>query len=168
MASTLVQGSLHGVERAHFLRGECALFLVLYFVLLFVSAAFDARLRICPNWLSISLAVCAIVFVSFDCGGNIFCRRLLAALLLCLLLLLVELFWRHFFGQTGLGIGDIKVLFSLVLVQPLVAVVALCVSLLSLALFCLLFRRHNAPLLPFLFLSYAVSYLVFVAYTSAF
>lgn len=144
------------------------MFLVLYFVLLLVSAAFDARLRICPNWLSAMLTFCAVAYVLTNGGGNILCRRLFVALLLCLFLLLVELFWRHFFGQTGLGIGDIKVLFSLVLVQPLVAVVALCVSLLLLALFCLLSHRHNAPLLPFLFLSYAVSYLVFVAYPCCF
>lgn len=144
------------------------MFLVLYFVLLFISAVFDLRFRICPNWLSATLTFCAIAYVSTDGGGNVLCRRLLAALLLCLLLLLVELFWRHFFGQTGLGVGDIKVLFSLVLMQPLVAAMALCVSLLLLALFCLLFHRHNAPLLPFLFLSYMVSYLVFVAYPYCF
>ena len=119
-------------------------------ILLVVAAVIDARWRRFPNWLAAACAVVAFTEVWLECGARAAMVRLLAAVAVCGAILVLELFWRRLRHTAGLGLGDIKALFALVLYRPFQAVAAFAAALVLLAVACLVANRRSLPLLPFL------------------
>lgn len=143
-------------------------------VLLAVAAVIDARSRRFPNALAAVMAVLALAIalvaalgrasyfaVSFsvepvgDAALAIATLKRLAvplacAAAACAALFAVELLWRRVRGAAGLGMGDIKLLFSLMLVSPARGIVAFAGGLVLLAVFCLVMRKRDLPLIPFI------------------
>ncbi len=136
----------------------------LFFVLLSIAAGLDAWLRICPNVLSLLLTAVGVLYAWSALGVEAVGRRVLVAMAVCAVLVLFELVWRRVLGRAGIGMGDIKVLFALMLVSPVVAVVAFCAGALLLAVYCLVRGRSSAPMLPFLAGCFLLAYLVFAGY----
>ena len=118
-------------------------------VLMLAIAVHDARTRTLPNGLAIAFGiVCAVCGIAR--GGLSIFENLLQAAIVCGLLVALELFWRsRNGGSAGLGMGDIKYLFCLMLTDPALGVVSFMVGLLLLALAGTLFKKESLPLLPF-------------------
>lgn len=123
---------------------------VTYFLLLFFAAWFDARRRRFPNRLAVVCAIAALLFVWTAGDIRLVGARILVATAICVVLLLLELIWRRFRCSPGLGLGDIKALFSLVVYRPVAGVASFGLSLVLLAAACALIRSRSLPLLPFL------------------
>lgn len=154
------------------------------------AAVRDARTRVFPNGVALAfLLVCA--GEAFVCGGitplavpdgeggsanggflpfsgaQALLRNLVPALLVCGALLALELGWRRVRRESGLGIGDLKFLFALMLVNPYHALTSFTAGLLLMALAGLALRRRTLPLLPFAVICYllliAVSFVITAA-----
>ena len=126
------------------------------FLLLALGACFDARWRRFPNWLAVACAVAAVGTVFARGGVYAAGRSVVIAVFICSALVLFELFWRRARGSSGLGLGDVKALFSLVVLSPVAGLAAFAVSLLLLALVCVATKRPSLPLLPFLVPVFAI------------
>ncbi len=129
---------------------------VLFWLLLVVAALIDARERRFPNVLALACALCSVLSVWIDGGPLRLARHAAIAFVLICLLLLLEVVWRAYRGSAGLGLGDLKALVSLVIFNPLSAMLGFALALLLLAATCLLMHRRSLPLLPFLVPSFAV------------
>lgn len=140
------------------------MFLALFFVLLFIAALVDARFRICPNGLSAALAVVAVAYAGQVLGLAVACRRVLITVLICVALVAFELVWRRVLGRAGIGMGDVKVLFALMVVNPQLAILSFCIGLIALAVYCAVRRQGAAPLLPFISGCFLLAHLVFAGY----
>lgn len=71
------------------------------------------------------------------------------ALAVCGLLVALEVAWRHLRGSIGLGMGDVKVLGTTMLLDPASAVAGFIGALALLAVAALALRKPSLPLLPF-------------------
>lgn len=136
----------------------------LFIVLLVAAALIDLRARVCPNGVSAALALVSIVYILQGFGVADAFWRVLLAVLICSALVAFELVWRRFFGRVGIGMGDVKVFFSLVVVSPQLAVISFCAALIMLAVYCAARRQGTAPLLPFLSGCFLLAHLVFAGY----
>ena len=149
---------------------------LLFHVLLITAAAIDARRRIFPNGLAVVMAIIALfmrVIVAYldaqatyvgiaEVSGPIPQGRIYASVLqnlaspliiavaVCAALFIFELIWRRLRGNAGLGIGDIKLLFSLALLNPTTALASFAIALILLAITCLTIKKPFLPLIPFL------------------
>ena len=155
------------------------------------AAVHDARTRTFPNALAaVFLAACAgeaflsaavdPYLVTADAGalsqgaflpGEGF--RALAqngarALVACLALVGFEAGWRRARHESGLGLGDVKFLFALMLTGPVPAFASFVLGLAAMAVAGLATGRRALPLLPFIVVSYAVVALLRVAGLLAF
>ena len=119
-------------------------------LLLTLACLFDLRERRCPNVLSAALSVISVLLCLFCSGFAVLGWHALMASFTCLALIAFELMWRRVYGASGLGMGDIKVLFSLCLVDPARGVLSFCLGLIFLALFGVFMRQRTLPALPFL------------------
>ena len=143
----------------------------------------DARTRTFPNGLAVAFTVaCAIATVlsggltqlgvSDGAGGiqesgfwapwglAVLGRNALAATVVFAVLLAFELLWRSFRKESGLGIGDLKFLFALMLLEPVKALISFTLGLIALAITGSITRKSSLPLLPFIVGSYFVLLLV--------
>ncbi|MDY2777007.1 MAG: prepilin peptidase [Collinsella sp.] len=119
-------------------------------ILLVIAALIDARTRRFPNALAVATALTAVALVSLAMGCAAIPSRIMVALATCFSLVAFELLWRHLHdGAMGMGFGDLKALFPLLLVEPFAAIISLAVGLALLAICCIALRRPSLPLLPF-------------------
>ena len=126
-----------------------------YALALIAAAVRDARERRVPNAYALVLACLGLGVAAVGNGvrggigwpSAIF--SVLAASAVCGLLVAGEALWRRWRGEPGLGMGDIKVLFSAMLVNPVLALVSFAAGLLALALCALFTRQRSLPLVPF-------------------
>lgn len=133
------------------------------YVILVVIIVIDARTRTLPNWLAlVFLIVCLACGIAWD--GFFVLSNLIKAVVVCGLLLALEMFWRsRHDGASGLGMGDIRFLFCLMLSDPELGLLAFVVGLLLLALAGTLLKKKSLPLLPFAAGSYlALSLLTYL------
>lgn len=144
-----------------------------FLALLVVAAVIDVRQRRLPNPLAIALVlVAALVALHpalfrlldwFHWGlaapdplwGDL-ARNLVAAAAVTALLVAVELVWRRLRREAGIGMGDAKLLFSLVLADPVRGFAAFAGGLVLLGVGCLVSHRRNLPLIPFVVPLWAV------------
>lgn len=129
--------------------------------LLLVAAAYiDARSRLFPNELALALA-----FVSAACAlcssGAVYCAIALArAAVFCAALFGFEALWRRYRGSSGIGMGDLKATFSLLVLSFRAGVAGFCVGLALLAVACVARRADSMPALPFIVPSFLVLWVV--------
>lgn len=141
---------------------------------LVVAAAIDARSRRFPNSLAACAAatgaVAAVWPVLLTHGapappassvGELLARaaaRLLAhaapAALAAVALTALEAGWRSRRGGAGIGMGDVKLLFALMLADPVSGLASFAAALALLAPACVLARRPSLPLIPFIALTW--------------
>lgn len=147
--------------------------------LMLYAAWHDARTRTFPNALAFAFAlVCAMRAVveggyhpelatavagDLEPGAFLLSDGLkaleghaVAAAVVFGMLFAFELAWRHARRDAGLGMGDAKFLFGLMLVRPLAALLAFAGGLLLMAVAGLVLRRRALPVLPFVVGAYGV------------
>ena len=136
-------------------------FFFIYLCLAVAAAVCDVRTNRCPNGVALALALTLAALLGFSISERACLHRLVFAAVLLLLLVAFELLWRRVKGRSGFGMGDIKVFFSMLLIHPLCAFVALGVACLFLCLFCWARSCKHAPFLPFLVPSFVVALILF-------
>lgn len=114
------------------------------------SAYIDARSRRLPNALAVCICLlCALHALSSRGMGqlvvNIACATGTSAAIL-----LTELAWRRYRRAIGIGMGDIKLLFALMLRSPLLGAASFTAGLICLAIAALITRQRTLPLIPFI------------------
>ena len=135
---------------------RCSIIYIPFWICIFVGAAIDARERRFPNELAGACAVAAFAGVWLDRGINTALERAGLAVIVYLALMLTESLWRRIRHAPGIGMGDAKALFALCILDPLGGIVAFAVSLLALAVACLITKSRSLPLLPFLVPIFAI------------
>ncbi len=120
-----------------------------YAAIMVISALLDTRYRRFPRALWLSLGLCAAGRTGIAHGSIMLARNVAFGFTMCLILVAVELVWRRYRGVIGIGMGDIKYLFATCLFDPVVAALAFCCALVSLAAVGTMLRRASLPLLPF-------------------
>lgn len=127
---------------------------VLMLVLLVGASIFDMRERRLPNaYAAVMLAVS--VVATLACAGmEVLLANGVTVAVITLALVGFELGYRRVRGSSGMGMGDIKALVPLMVVNPSCALIAFAVGLLALALAGLLLHRRALPFLPFLTLGW--------------
>ncbi len=118
--------------------------------LLVAAAVIDAHERRFPNPLALVLAVSCSCYTLLVRGIEDGAFSIFVALLVTLALFGSELLWRARGGVPGLGMGDIKAMFSLFCLDFLLGCVAFAGGMLLLALVGLAFKRDSLPALPFI------------------
>lgn len=121
-----------------------------------VGAVIDARERRFPNALAAACAVAAFAGVWMDRDLNTALGHAGLAVIVYLALVLTESLWRRARHASGIGMGDAKALYALCTFDPLGGIVAFAVSLLALAVTCLIIKSRSLPLLPFLVPIFAI------------
>lgn len=123
--------------------------LLLFFTLVAAAIVFDVRERRVPNGLVLAMLACGAVvaWCRYDAAARGFV--FVATFAVCAALVAGEVLWRRWRGDVGLGMGDIKALFCMMLVHPVVAVASFAVGLLALAVTAAVMRRPSLPLMPF-------------------
>ena len=132
------------------------MFYLPFWLCAFAGAVIDLRERRFPNALAAACAVAALAGVWLDLGLNIALDHAGLAVIVYLALVLTESFWRRFRQAPGIGMGDAKALFALCTLDPLGGIVAFAISLLALAVVCLIIKSRSLPLLPFLVPIFAI------------
>lgn len=135
---------------------RCSIIYIPFWICIFVGAAIDARERRFPNELAGACAVAAFAGVWLDRGINTALEHAGLAVIVYLALVLTESLWRRIRHAPGIGMGDAKALFALCILDPLGGIVAFAVSLLALAVACLITKSRSLPLLPFLVPIFAI------------
>lgn len=135
---------------------RCSIIYIPFWICIFVGAAIDARERRFPNELAGVCAVAAFAGVWLDRGINTALEHAGLAVIVYLALVLTESLWRRIRHAPGIGMGDAKALFALCILDPLGGIVAFAVSLLALAVACLITKSRSLPLLPFLVPIFAI------------
>lgn len=133
--------------------------------LLLAAAIIDARSRCLPNGLAAAMAFAGVYAamvppalrgdmvkgeerVYLDAVSGLV-EHAVPAIATVLALVLFELAWRARRGSAGIGMGDIKLLFALMLAAPLRGLLSFAAGLVLLALACLVRRERSLPLIPF-------------------
>ncbi len=135
---------------------RCSIIYIPFWICIFAGAAIDARERRFPNELAGACAVAAFAGVWLDRGINTALEHAGLAVIVYLALVLTESLWRRIRHAPGIGMGDAKALFALCILDPLGGIVAFAVSLLALAVACLITKSRSLPLLPFLVPIFAI------------
>ena len=128
-----------------------------FFALVVAAIAFDARERRVPNGLVLAMLACGVAIAW--CRNDVAARGFVfgAAFAVCAMLVAAEVLWRRWRGRAGLGMGDIKVLFCMMLVHPVVAASSFALGLFALAVAAVAMRRQSLPLMPF----FGIAFLIF-------
>lgn len=161
-----------------------SLSMLAFTALLLLASVIDARSRRFPNALAAAMAALALAVALIAAEGRasrlaltpasepvgdaalaLMTLRQLAvplacAAILCAVLFGFELLWRRARGSAGLGMGDVKLLFALVLADPARGVIAFAGGLALLALACLASRKASLPLIPFVFPAWVAAVLI--------
>ncbi len=128
-----------------------------FYTMLAVASVIDVRSRRCPNPLAGGLAVCAIAIAYLDGGLEVCLHRFVEAAFVCALLVAFEILWRRHRGSIGIGMGDIKVLFALMMVVgPLEGVLSFGLGLFGLALIGFMAGSRALPALPFIAVAFCI------------
>ena len=152
---------------------------LLQYALMAYAAWRDARTRMFPNVLAAAFViVCAAV--AFCAGGIIdlsvtdgmgglqdggflvasglkaLVKNAIAANVVFTLLYVFELIWRRLRREPGLGMGDLKFLFALMIAEPFKALMAFVLGLIALAFTGAITRKPALPLLPFMVGAYFI------------
>lgn len=135
---------------------RCSIIYIPFWICIFAGAAIDVRERRFPNELAGACAVAAFAGVWLDRGINTALEHAGLAVIVYLALVLTESLWRRIRHAPGIGMGDAKALFALCILDPLGGIVAFAVSLLALAVACLITKSRSLPLLPFLVPIFAI------------
>ena len=135
---------------------RCSIIYIPFWICIFAGAAIDARERRFPNELAGACAVAAFAGVWLDRGIYTALEHAGLAVIVYLALVLTESLWRRIRHAPGIGMGDAKALFALCVLDPLGGIVAFAVSLLALAVACLITKSRSLPLLPFLVPIFAI------------
>lgn len=125
--------------------------LICYHVLLLAAAAIDARERRAPNALVAAMLAVAAAHLALSRQPASWVPVIACALAVCGLLVALEVAWRHLRGSIGLGMGDVKVLGTTMLLDPASAVAGFIGALALLAVAALALRKPSLPFLPFFF-----------------
>lgn len=136
------------------------LFGALYAVAAAIGAVVDVRTRSLPNGLAFVLAAFSFAYAGRLGGASMLAVRIGTALLVSAFLVCFELLWRRSHGAAGLGMGDVKALFSLLVLDPGLALLSFSVGLLALAVAASFRGVSSLPFLPFLFGALAVASLL--------
>lgn len=115
-----------------------------------LAVVIDARSRRFPNVLAAFMAFDAVILTGSLYPNARFLVHLLLSAAVFALLFVFELAWRRVHKREGMGMGDAKAISILVLISPIAAFVAFCISMVLLALVCALRRADSLPLLPLL------------------
>lgn len=129
--------------------------------LLVFGAYIDCTQRRFPNELACVSAALAALWVCFHDSVAALGWHALSSLALCGLLLLIEVLYRRFFRKQGMGMGDIKALFSMGLLSFAAAVSSLIIGLLLLAVYGASRHERALPALPFIVPVFLVLWFVF-------
>lgn len=129
---------------------------LVFIAVLIVAALIDARERRLSNALALALGVLGAVCAGVAGGAHRLAADFLAAVIICSLLVVFEIVWRRRRGAAGQGMGDIKALGALALVDPASAVVAYAAALILLAVACVALKRPSLPLLPFIAVTFVL------------
>ena len=116
-----------------------------------VAALIDLRARRLPAALA---AILVLISIALCLGGHGWLGLGVSsflALATCAALASFEIIWRTVRGETGLGMGDVKALFALMLLSPEGGILAFAAALLLLAVFGRVFGYRSLPMLPFMF-----------------
>lgn len=129
-------------------------------VLLVLAALIDARSRRFPNEFALTLAIASVAF-SFCVGGFATCAiAVVRAVAFCAVLFFSEILWRRFFESEGIGAGDLKAAFSLLILSFRAGIAGFCVGLVLLAIVCVARKAESMPALPFIVPSFLAFWLV--------
>ena len=122
---------------------------VAFYALIVLAMLIDAHERRVPNALVLGLLASGvtIMWLGHSPGQRAF--AVACAVTVCGALVAAEVFWRRARGEAGIGMGDVKVLFCLMLVDPVAALVSFAAGLLLLALVAAVLGRRSLPLMPF-------------------
>lgn len=129
--------------------------------LLVFGAYIDCTQRRFPNELACVSAALAALWVCFHDSVAALGWHALSSLALCGFLLLIEVLYRRFFRKQGMGMGDIKALFSMGLLSFAAAVSSLIIGLLLLAVYGASRHERAFPALPFIVPVFLVLWFVF-------
>lgn len=129
--------------------------------LLVVAAVIDARSRRFPNDLAAALALVCIVFAFCAYGLTPCVFNIVRSLAFCGALLGSEMLFRHFRGTEGVGMGDIKAVFSLLILSFRAGAAGFCAGLLVLAGVCVARRTDSLPALPCIIPCFLLFWMVF-------
>lgn len=129
--------------------------------LLAAAVVFDARARTLPNELAIALAFVSVFFVFAETGTKACAIAVLRALAFCAVLFAFEAASRRKRDVVGIGIGDLKALFSLLTLDFYAGFFGFAAGLLLLAGTCVVKDRDSLPVLPFVIPCFLVLWLVF-------
>ncbi len=129
--------------------------------LLAMAVVFDARVRTLPNELAIALALMSVVFVFAEAGTKACVIAVLRAFAFCAVLFAFEAASRQKRDAVGIGIGDLKAMFSLLTLDFYAGFFGFAAGLLLLAVTCVIKDRDSLPALPFIVPCFLVLWLVF-------
>ena len=121
-----------------------------------VAALIDLRERRLPNALAAVIACAAAALSYLTAGWQTLLVHALMALAVCGALFGFELGWRQANHEAGLGMGDLKALFSLMLLDPWGGLFTFAFSLFAMAVSGVIMGRRALPLLPFIFIVWMV------------
>ena len=115
-----------------------------------LTAWIDARTRRYPHWLWLCMLATSLWISVAGAGASVALMRVLLAAAVMLAFVVFELVWRlGHSGESGLGMGDIKCLGTLVIADPLRGLVSFFLGLMGLGLIGAALRVRSLPLLPF-------------------
>lgn len=125
--------------------------------LLLAWAAYgDIRTRRLPNGPVVAMTLAAAALVAWFEGLHTLLGNAVVALVLLLAFVGYELGWRKAHGTAGFGMGDIKALACLCVVDPWGALVACAAGLVLLAVTGMVTRQEALPYLPFLLVGWVL------------
>ncbi|WP_346675304.1 prepilin peptidase [Enorma phocaeensis] len=133
--------------------------LVVYHLLLVGTAIIDARERRAPNLLVLIMLAFASLSLLLRQPAS-WAPVIVLTLAACGLLVALEVAWRRLRGSAGLGMGDIKVLGTAMLLDPWSALGGFIGSLAVLGATALALRKQSLPLLPFFCISFIAAELL--------
>lgn len=130
---------------------------VLFFALCAAAAVVDIRTRRLPHALWLALTASAALLGLVASGPLVLARHACAGVLMASVLVAFECIWRaRHEGASGIGMGDVKALFALALLEPVLALVSFALGLLALGVFGIAARRRTLPALPFILGAFAL------------
>lgn len=129
-------------------------------LLLAVAAYIDARSWLFPNELALALASVSAAYALCSSGAVSCAIALARAAVFCAALFGFEALWRRYRGSFGIGMGDLKATFSLLVLSFRAGVAGFGVGLVLLAVACVARRADSMPALPFIAPSFLVLWVV--------
>ena len=123
---------------------------VLLGVLLIAASAIDIRVRILPDALACSIALCSLLSALMTGGVRNMAGNLIWGGIAGAAVMAAEAAWRRLRGEPGLGGGDIKLLAACMARDPLWGFVSFGMGLIALAGAGCALSKRSLPLIPFL------------------